>query len=210
MGDPRRPRNKYETPRKVWDADRIRRDKKLTSAYGLKNTREIWVALAQLKKARSGAMKYLSLGEAGVEKGKPLMERLIRLGIVPPEGKLDDVLALSVENFLDRRLQTRVMKKGLARTPGQARQLVTHGFIAVGGKCVTVPSYVVSVKEDSLVSYYKAIDISVHEPDAEAPKKAAPKAEAAPEKKPSAEDKSPAEQAKKETEAAAPAEKAGA
>ena len=62
MGDPRRPRNKYETPRKVWDADRIKRDKKLTSAYGLKNTREIWVALAQLKKARGGAMKYLSLG----------------------------------------------------------------------------------------------------------------------------------------------------
>jgi len=165
MGDPRKSRSTYESPRKVWDADRIKRDKGLTATYGLKNTREIWVALLQLKKARSGAMKYLSLGEAGAEKGKPLMERLIRLGIVPPEAKLDDVLALSVENFLDRRLQTRVMKKGLARTAGQARQLVTHGFIAVGGKCVTIPSYVVSVKEEPLVSYYKAIDISVHVAD---------------------------------------------
>lgn len=177
MGDPRKLRNKYESPRKVWDADRIKRDKGLTATYGLKNTREIWVALAQLKKARSGAMKYLSLGEAGREKGKPLMERLIKLGIVPPEGKLDDVLALSVENFLDRRLQTRVMKKGLARTARQARQLVTHGFIAVGGKCVTIPSYVVSVKEDPLVSYYKAVDISVHVAD----KNAKPKAAEAPE-----------------------------
>ena len=177
MGDPRKLRNKYESPRKVWDADRIKRDKGLTATYGLKNTREIWVTLAQLKKARSGAMKYLSLGEAGVEKGKPLMERLIKLGIVPPEGKLDDVLALSVENFLDRRLQTRVMKKGLARTARQARQLVTHGFIAVGGKCVTIPSYVVNVKEDSLVSYYKAVDISVHVADKNA--KPAPKKEEA-------------------------------
>jgi small subunit ribosomal protein S4 len=185
MGDPRKLRNKYESPRKVWDADRIKRDKGLTATYGLKNTREIWVALAQLKKARSGAMKYLSLGEAGAEKGKPLMERLIRLGIVPPEGKLDDVLALSVENFLDRRLQTRVMKKGLARTAGQARQLVTHGFIAVGGKCVTIPSYLVSVNEEPLVSYYKSIDISVHEEDKSA--KSAPKkeeAEAAPSEAP--------------------------
>jgi small subunit ribosomal protein S4 len=179
MGDPRKLRNKYESPRKVWDADRIKRDKGLTATYGLKNTREIWVALRELKKARSGAMKYLSLGETGAEKGRPLMERLIRLGIVPPDGKLDDVLALSVENFLDRRLQTRVMKKGLARTAGQARQLVTHGFIAVGGKCVTIPSYVVSVKEEPLVSYYKPIDIAVHEEDKSA--KSASKKEEAPE-----------------------------
>ena len=184
MGDPRKLRNKYESPRKVWDADRIKRDKGLTATYGLKNTREIWVALRELKKARSGAMKYLSLGEAGSEKGKPLMQRLIRFGIVPPEGKLDDVLALSVENFLDRRLQTRVMKKGLARTAGQARQLVTHGFIAVGGKCVTIPSYLVSVKEEPMVSYYKSIDISVHEEDKEAKRASAAKKAEAPEAAP--------------------------
>ena len=185
MGDPRKLRNKYESPRKVWDAERIKRDKGLTAVYGLKNTREIWVALRELKKARSGAMKYLSLGEASAEKSKPLMDRLMKLGMVPPEAKLDDVLALSVENFLDRRLQTRVMKKGLARTPGQARQLVTHGFIAVGGKCVTIPSYVVGVREDSLVSYYKPIDITVHEEDKEA-KRANKKAEAEPSEAPAA------------------------
>ena len=87
MGDPRKLRNKYESPRKVWDAERIKRDKGLTAVYGLKNTREIWVALRELKKARSGAMKYLSLGEASAEKGKPLMDRLMKLGIIPPEAK---------------------------------------------------------------------------------------------------------------------------
>jgi small subunit ribosomal protein S4 len=167
MGDPRKLTNKYESPRRVWDSDRIKREKHLATTYGLKNTREIWRALYVLKKARSGAMKYLSQGEAGAKGAEPLMRRLARLGVVGP---------LSVENFLDRRLQTRVMKKGLARTAQQARQLITHGFIAVNGKRVTVPSYIVTVGEDATIAYYKPIDISVHEADNE--KKPARKIEA--------------------------------
>lgn len=179
MGDPRRIKNKYETPRKVWDADRIKTDKKLTSTYGLKNTREIWVTLQHLKKARRNAIRLLALGAKGKEEGKPLLSRLARLGILPAEANLEDILSLSVENFLDRRLQSRVMKKGLARTAHQARQLVTHGFIAVKGKRVTAPSYLVNAEEDQYIAYYKPIDITVHDAEAE-PKKAAPK-EAAPE-----------------------------
>ena len=177
MGDPRRLRNTYESPRKVWDADRIKKEGKLTTDYGLKNTREIWITLNRLKKARRDAMKYLSLGEAAQQKAQPLMNKLVRLGIISPDAKPDDILSLSVENFLDRRLQTRVMKKGLARTARQARQLITHGFIAVKGRRVTIPSYVVSVDEDQYVVYYKPIDISVHEE--EKGKAKAPKAEAA-------------------------------
>ena len=184
MGDPRRIRNKYETPRKVWDADRIKRDKRLTATYGLKNTREIWITLQQLKKARRNAIRNVTLGADGIAKGQPLIVRLARLGILPADAKLDDVLSISVENFLDRRLQTRVVKKGLARTMTQARQLVTHGFIAVKGKRVTVPSYMVNVDEDQYVAYYKPIDITVHEPVKKAPvapkeAETAPKAEAA-------------------------------
>lgn len=172
MGDPRKIKNKYETPRKVWDADRIKTDKKLTSTYGLKNTREIWITLQHLKKARRNAIRLLSLGAKGKEEGKPLLSRLARLGILPAEANLEDILSLSVENFLDRRLQSRVMKKGLARTAHQARQLVTHGFIAVKGRRVTAPSYQVNAEEDQYISYYKPIDITVHEAE---PKKAAPK-----------------------------------
>ena len=167
MGDPRKSTNKYESPRKVWDADRIKTEGKLSSTYGLKNTREVWRNLYELKKARRGAMKFLSKGDAGEEEAKPLMNRLSKLGITAPEAKVDDVLALSVENFLDRRLQTRVMKKGLARTAKQARQLITHGFIAINGKCVTIPSYKVSVEEEKYIAYYKPIDISVHEGEKE-------------------------------------------
>ena len=168
MGDPRKPHNKYSSPRKVWDAERIKTEGKLKSVYGLKNTREIWVILQALKRARRDAMKYLSMGEAGKEKASPLMARLARLGIISADSKIDDVLSLSVESFLGRRLQTLVMKKGMARTARQARQLITHGFISVKGRKVTIPSYAVTAEEEGYVGYYKPIDISVHE---EGPKK---------------------------------------
>jgi small subunit ribosomal protein S4 len=177
MGDPRKLRNTYESPRKVWDSDRIKKEGNLTTVYGLKKTREIWRTLNELKKARSGAMKFLSLGEAGAKQGEPLMRRLARLGIIGPEAKLDDVLALTVENFLDRRLQTRVMKKGLARTPKQARQLITHGYISVKGRRVTIPSYLVTTDEEQYIAYFKPIDVSVHEAE---PSRKAPKKEEAP------------------------------
>lgn len=183
MGDPRKLHKKYETPRKVWDADRIKRDSKLSSAYGLKKTQEIWTMLQQLKRARRNAIRNVSLGAEGEEAAKPLLARLARLGILPADAKLDDVLAISVENFLDRRLQTRVMKKGLANTARQARQLITHGFISIKGRRVTIPSYMVTAEEEQHIAYYKPIDISVHEPKpkekAAAPKEEAPAAPAA-------------------------------
>lgn len=173
MGDPRKLKNRYSSPRKVWDADRIKTEGGLSTTYGLKNTREIWMVLDKLKKARRDAMKYLSIGAEGQEKAQPLMKRLARMGIISPDAKLDDVLSLSVENFLDRRLQSRVMKKGLARTAKQARQLITHGFISVNGRKVTIPSYMVNMEEEGTIAYYKPIDISVHEED-KSEKKAAP------------------------------------
>jgi len=172
MGDPRKLKNQYSSPRKVWDAERISTEGKLKTVYGLKNTREIWVTLQTLKRARRDAMRYLSIGgEAGVQKAQPLMQRLARLGIIAPDAKLDDILSLSVESFLGRRLQTLVMKKGMARTARQARQLITHGFIAVKGRKVTIPSYRVNSEEEAYISYYKPIDISVHEAE---PSKKAP------------------------------------
>ena len=52
---------------------------------------------------------------------------------------------------MERRLQTVVLRKGLARTPHQARQLITHGHIAIGNNRVTIPSYTVTRDEESLV-----------------------------------------------------------
>jgi small subunit ribosomal protein S4 len=62
------------------------------------------------------------------------------------------------ENFmvlLESRLDNLVYRLGLARTRRQARQLVSHGHILVGGKRVDIPSYrvkpgeAISVREKS-------------------------------------------------------------
>ncbi len=168
MGDPRRLIPKAETPRRVWDADRIKNESQIKTEYGLRRTRELWTGLAELKKARRSARAMLSLGDAGREKGMQVISKLQRLGIAKGDMRLEDVLGLTVRDFLERRLQTLVLKKGLARTTKQARQLVVHGFIAVGGRRVTIPSYMVTLSEEPTISYYKAIDIEP--PQQEAPK----------------------------------------
>ena len=47
--------------------------------------------------------------------------------------------------LLERRLDNMVYRLGLATTRRQARQLVNHGHITVGGKRVDIPSYEVAV-----------------------------------------------------------------
>lgn len=47
--------------------------------------------------------------------------------------------------ILEKRLDRVIFLLGLAKSPRIARQLVSHGHIAVNGRKVTVPSYVVKV-----------------------------------------------------------------
>lgn len=182
MGDPRKLRNKYRRPKKLWDVARIGEDRGLKKDFGLKNTREIWVASAELKKYRREARRLLALTEEERKKDEPIIiGKLSRMGILDKSATLDDVLSLTVKHILERRLQTVVMRKGLARTTRQSRQLITHGFIKVDGRVVSSPSYLVDSDEEGTVAYAKKIDISVK---AEKPveKKEAPKEEKAPEK----------------------------
>ena len=173
MGDPRRLRNKYERPKKLWDTDRITEDKALRVGYGLRNMRELWMATAELKKYRREARRLNSLPEEEVREGvKKILVKLARLGILKEGASLDDVLSLEAKDVLERRLQTLVLRKGLARSLSQSRQLITHGFIAVAGKRVNKPSYIVSLAEESTLSHSKPIDISVKsEPEKKEEKK---------------------------------------
>ncbi len=160
MGDPRRLKNKYSKPKKLLDAARIGEESGLRKAYGLKNMRELWTSMQELKKARREVRRLLSLSEAQRKKEENIvLSKLMRLGILDEKAKVEDVLSLTVKDILERRLQTRVVRKGLARTMAQARQLITHGFIALGGRMVNVPSYMVSGAEDAGIRYYRAIEI---------------------------------------------------
>merc|ERR1719156_15778 len=72
--------------------------------------------------------------------------------------KLDYVLGLKVEDFLERRLQTQVFKLGLAKSIHHARVLIRQRHIRVGKQIVNVPSFVVRLDSQ------KHIDFSLTSP----------------------------------------------
>ncbi|MFH1544515.1 MAG: 30S ribosomal protein S4 [archaeon] len=155
MGDPKKIGKKFFTPKKPWDKIRIEAEKKLTETYGLKNKKEIWLSETFLRKKRQNARKLLALSmEEKAKKEKELLESLRRTGLAKKTATLDDVLSLKTEELLERRLQTIVWRKGLANTVKQARQFITHGHIAISGKKVSVPSYIVKVDEEKDIGFY--------------------------------------------------------
>merc|ERR1711870_118831 len=86
--------------------------------------------------------------------GNALLRRLVRIGVLD-EGrmKLDYVLGLKVEDFLERRLQTQVFKLGLAKSIHHARVLIKQRHIRVGSQLVDVPSFLVRVENQKLIAY---------------------------------------------------------
>jgi small subunit ribosomal protein S4 len=154
MGDPKKQRKKFETPRFPWRTDILQTELKLLGQYGLRNKRELWRHRTTLSKFRGIARSLLGKPPEEREKlEKQLLNRLNRLGILPATAVLDDVLDLTIEDILERRLQTLVFRKGLAKSLHQARQLITHGHIAVHGKRVFSPSYLVLSEEEAHIGY---------------------------------------------------------
>lgn len=154
MGDPKKQKKKYETPRFPWRADVLQGELKLLGQYGLRNKRELWRHETTLSKFRGIARSLIGKSpEDRKRMEEELLNRLKKLGILGETAVLDDVLDLKVEDILERRLQTIVFRKGLAKTMHQARQLITHGHVAIGERKVTVPSYLVTREEEEKISY---------------------------------------------------------
>lgn len=155
MGDPRFPHKHYDTPSHPWQKERIEKESALVHQYGLRNKREIWRANTRVREMRHQA-RSLTANAASVQAQKErelLLARLNRLGMLEQGADLDDVLRMSVEKLLDRRLQTLVYLQGLAGTPSQARQLITHGHIAVDGTVSRVPGMLVTRLQETLIAY---------------------------------------------------------
>ncbi len=154
MGDPRKPRKKWMGPRHPWIKERLIQELELVGRYGLKNKKELWIAATIARRFRHQARSLLGLPEdVRREREEALLKRLYRMGLVDENARLDDVLGLTAEHVLERRLQTIVWKKGLARTIHQARQLIVHGHIAIAGRRVTSPGYLVSRDEEDKIDY---------------------------------------------------------
>jgi len=155
MGQIKKLRKKYETPAHPWLKDRILQEKEYVREYGFKNKKEIWKEIFKLRKARDQAKKIIAtkLSEQSQKEKEQLINRLLKYGLATQESKIEDVLALKASDFFQRRLQTLVLKKGLAKSIGQSRQFIVHGHIFIGDKKVTAPSYMVSLEEESKISF---------------------------------------------------------
>jgi len=152
MGDPKRQRKKYETPRNPWSPDALSEELRLIGEYGLRNKKELWRAAAELRKYRKLARSlFTASGEARAAEEARLLQHLNRLGLLHEGPTLDDVLRLSVRDFLERRLQTAVHRLGLAKTQHQARQFIVHGHVLVGDRKVRSPSYHLKKDEDEKI-----------------------------------------------------------
>jgi small subunit ribosomal protein S4 len=154
MGDPKKKRKKYATPRFPWRTDILKEELKLLGQYGLRNKHELWRHETMLSKSRGIARSLI--GRSAEERKRmedELLARLKKLGVLHETAVLDDVLDLAIEDILERRLQTIVFRKGLGKTIYQTRQLITHGHVTIGNRRVTVPSYIVTREEENQVAY---------------------------------------------------------
>ena len=71
-----------------------------------------------------------------------ILERQFR-GIYDRAKQMDGITGENLLVLLERRIDNVVFRMGLASTRRQARQLVTHGHIAVNGKRLNIPSAVI-------------------------------------------------------------------
>jgi len=141
-----RRRKKYSRPRKPFDKPRIEEENILREKYGLKSKREIWKADASIGRIRNIAKQLITSSE---DKKKSFIEKLQKQGFKVES--IADSLGLNKEDWLKRRLQTILVVKKLVSTPKQARQLIAHKHVSIGEQIVSVPSYVVSLDEESHV-----------------------------------------------------------
>ena len=155
MGDPKFPSKHYDTPSHPWQKVRIEEESGLIHQYGLKNKREIWRANTKVREMRRQARKLTanSSDDQAQKEKTLLLAKLNRLGMLEPNSGFEDVLRITPENVLDRRLQTQVYLQGLSSTVKQARQLIVHGHISIDGAVARVPGILVTKLQEKNISY---------------------------------------------------------
>jgi len=158
----RKIKKKLKKPRQPWNKERIERENLLMKTYGLRRKREIWKAESILRSMRRRARNLAARRDKVRE--KILLDKLNKTGLLDKNATLDDVLSLTVENILERRLQTIVTRKKLANTPRQARQLITHGHIVVDGRKSFYPSFLIPRHLENKISLHPGTKIKITKP----------------------------------------------
>ena len=138
----KRKHKSYSKPKRPFDKARIDEEAKIKAEYGLKNKKEIWKAEAKINSMREKAKKLVRADESEKQK---LFDKLNKIGLKVES--LAEVLSLNIRDFLERRLQTVLVRKNMAPTMKTARQFITHKKVLVDGRIVNIPSYQVKVND---------------------------------------------------------------
>jgi small subunit ribosomal protein S4 len=157
MGEPKKPKKTYKKPLVIWQSDLIAEQKILLKEYGLKNKREIWKAEGFLKKIRDQAKLLIaSKTEQSKKEKEQLINKLVKLGLVKTSSELESILNLELKNVLERRLQTLVFKKNVAKSIKQARQFIVHGHVSYNNSKMNVPSFLVPADMENKIAFNDA------------------------------------------------------
>jgi small subunit ribosomal protein S4 len=149
LGDPHKPKKTFNRPRRIWTTDQLNAELYTVGTYGLRSKRELWKAQSEIARIRNQARALLAIPTAvRHDKELRLLTFLNRLGLVKESSTLDDVLNLKIEDILERRLQTIVMRRIGSKSAIQARQIVSHRHVSIGNRTVNLPGYLVKKDEE--------------------------------------------------------------
>ena len=166
-----------QTPRRPYDRERMDRELQVIGKYGLRNKREVWRAQLALSTIRRKARSLLVMDEKAPKRifeGTALLRRLARYGVIADANtKLDALLSLTIDAFLDRRLQTRVLKAGSAKSMHHARCLILQRHVVIGKRVCNSPSLMVRVDTEKHIGLDPRSSLAGGKPGRHARKSAA-------------------------------------
>ena len=145
-------RKTSKNPKKPFDKDRLINELRIVGQYGLRNKREMWRVQLTLAKLRKAARQLLTLPKEDPRRqfeGDALIRRIVRLGLLKEnERQLDYVLGLTINQFMERRLQTLVAQRKIGSSVHHARVLIRQRHISIGKQMVNIPSFMVRVSSE--------------------------------------------------------------
>ena len=175
-------RKTSKPPRRAYEKERLDAELKLVGEYGLRCKREIWrvqLALAKLRKAARTLLTLDTKDPKRIFEGEALLRKMSRFGLLTEdEMELDFILQLTTQKLLERRLQTKVFKQGLAKSIHHARVLIKQRHIRVGKQLVNIPSFNVRVDSEKHIDFAVTSPYGQGAPGRVAKKRAASKAAA--------------------------------